>query len=80
MRHLLAALVRLYQIVLSPLKGRPTCRFHPSCSAYAIEAFKVHGVWKGGALTTWRLLRCHPFSRPGYDPVPPPRQRSRQLS
>jgi putative membrane protein insertion efficiency factor len=80
MRHLLAALVRLYQIVLSPLKGRPTCRFHPSCSAYAIEAFKVHGVWKGGALTAWRLLRCHPFSRPGYDPVPPPRQRRGQLS
>ena len=80
MRHILAALVRFYQRVLSPLKGRATCRFHPSCSSYAIEAFKVHGVWKGGALTAWRLLRCQPFSRPGYDPVPPPRVRGKQLS
>ena len=80
MKRVLVALVRIYQRILSPLKGRATCRFHPSCSAYAVEALEVHGVWKGSALTVWRLLRCQPFSRPGYDPVPPRRTHQKQLS
>ena len=67
-KRLLIALVRGYQILLSPLK-RPTCRFYPSCSAYFIEAVRTHGTMKGVCLGVWRILRCHPFSRGGYDPV-----------
>jgi hypothetical protein len=46
------------------------CRFYPSCSAYAVEAISTHGVLRGLGLATWRLLRCQPFNRGGYDPVP----------
>ncbi|MCI0651293.1 MAG: membrane protein insertion efficiency factor YidD [Planctomycetes bacterium] len=51
-----------------------TCRFHPSCSHYGIEALSTRGFVRGTALIAWRLLRCNPFSRGGFDPVPPPRQ------
>ncbi len=66
----LIALVRLYQIVLSPLKF-PTCRFYPTCSEYFIHAVRLHGAFKGTGLGIWRILRCTPLSRGGYDPVPP---------
>jgi len=62
-------LIRLYQKFISPLK-RPSCRFTPTCSAYAIEAFTKRGFFVGFILTVWRILRCNPFSRGGYDPVP----------
>jgi len=71
MAHLLIGLIRLYQIVLSPL-FRGACRFEPSCSAYFIEAVARHGAWRGARMGIARLLRCHPFSRGGYDPVPFP--------
>ena len=64
--------ITLYRRFLSPLKP-PTCRFSPTCSAYAQEAILVHGVVRGGALGVWRILRCQPFARGGYDPVPPRR-------
>ena len=48
----------------------PSCRFQPTCSQYAIEAIQKHGALKGGALAFWRILRCNPFSKGGYDPVP----------
>jgi putative membrane protein insertion efficiency factor len=51
------------------------CRFHPSCSAYALTAIATHGPVRGLGLTVWRLLRCHPFAPGGIDPVPPPRSR-----
>jgi putative membrane protein insertion efficiency factor len=73
-RYLLMLPVWLYQKVVSPLKPR-TCRFDPSCSAYALEALRVHGAIKGSWLTLRRILRCHPFTEPGYDPVPPRRRR-----
>ena len=65
----LIALVRFYQICISPLKPA-TCRFTPTCSAYAIEALRKHGPIKGLYLTIKRLLRCHPWGGSGYDPVP----------
>lgn len=70
MKWLCIALVRLYQRFVSPLKSAPTCRFYPSCSAYAVEAFEKRGFFAGMILTVARILRCHPFTAGGYDPVP----------
>lgn len=67
--RLMIALIRLYQVTLSPFFGMH-CRFHPTCSHYAIEAIRLHGAFKGGYLALRRLLRCHPYSEGGYDPVP----------
>jgi putative membrane protein insertion efficiency factor len=64
------AAIKLYQFTLSPVLGRG-CRFHPTCSWYALEAYREHGALRGTALTAWRLLRCNPFCRGGWDPVPP---------
>jgi len=61
-------LIRAYKRVLSPMLP-PSCRFYPSCSQYALEALERYGLFKGGALGIYRLLRCHPFSRGGFDPV-----------
>lgn len=69
MRPLLIGSIRIYQLVLSPLLG-PRCRFHPSCSHYAIEAIERHGAARGGWLALRRLARCHPLNAGGYDPVP----------
>jgi hypothetical protein len=63
------ALLAAYQRVVSPLLGQ-NCRFHPSCSRYAIEAVAAHGVLRGGWLALRRLSRCHPFHEGGLDPVP----------
>lgn len=71
MRTLLIGLIRVYQLLLSPLIGA-RCRFHPSCSQYTIEAIRMHGVGRGGYLALRRLLRCHPWHAGGPDPVPPP--------
>jgi putative membrane protein insertion efficiency factor len=62
--------VRAYQLVLSPFAGG-ACRFEPSCSHYAVQAVEEHGAVRGVALAVRRLARCHPFARPGFDPVPP---------
>lgn len=69
MRWVLVFLVRGYQVALSPLLPS-TCRFMPSCSAYAVEALERHGALHGSWLTIRRLARCHPFCVGGYDPVP----------
>lgn len=66
----LSLAIRVYQATLSPLLGA-CCRYTPTCSRYALEALRVHGVWQGSALAAWRVLRCHPFARGGFDPVPP---------
>ena len=70
MKHVCIWLIRLYQRFLSPMKRRPTCRFTPTCSAYAVEAFQKRGFFVGFGLTVWRILRCNPFCKWGYDPVP----------
>lgn len=66
----LILLVRVYQLVGGPFLGGH-CRFHPTCSQYAVEALRVHGAVRGTWLTTRRLARCHPFGGGGFDPVPP---------
>jgi putative membrane protein insertion efficiency factor len=65
-------LIRGYQLLISPLLG-PRCRFYPSCSAYALEAVRVHGALRGTWLAVRRLLRCHPWNPGGVDMVPPRR-------
>ncbi len=71
MRRLLTAIIRAYQLVLSPVLGA-NCRFHPSCSEYAREAIESHGAARGSWLSLKRLGRCHPFNQGGSDPVPDP--------
>lgn len=65
-------LIRLYRVTLSPLIGNQ-CRYEPTCSRYGLEAYRLHGPVKGSSLTLRRILRCHPFTKGGYDPVPPPK-------
>ena len=69
MKHLLIGLLKVYRLVVSPLYGN-VCRYYPSCSAYALRAVEVHGAVRGGWLAGRRLLRCHPWTAGGYDPVP----------
>lgn len=68
-RWVLIKIIKAYQYLISPLLG-PSCRFHPSCSEYASQALARHGAIKGGWLAVKRLLRCHPWSPGGDDPVP----------
>lgn len=69
LKKIIIALIRFYQLALSPLK-QPTCRFSPTCSQYSIEAIERFGVIKGTYLSIRRILKCHPFHEGGYDPVP----------
>jgi putative membrane protein insertion efficiency factor len=78
-RLLVVSLLRVYRAVISPLYG-PTCRFYPSCSAYALTAVERHGVVRGGSLAVWRLLRCNPWNLGGVDPVPPHKGHSSSCS
>jgi putative membrane protein insertion efficiency factor len=71
MKTLIFGVLRLYQLIVSPLLG-PRCRFHPSCSHY-MQAVQAHGASRGLWLGLRRLARCHPFNPGGYDPVPPPK-------
>ena len=68
-QRVLIIMVRAYQIGISPYIGAH-CRYTPTCSAYFIEAVEKYGVFKGGILALWRIIRCNPFSKGGYDPVP----------
>ncbi|MBK8984422.1 MAG: membrane protein insertion efficiency factor YidD [Ignavibacteria bacterium] len=68
-------IIRFYKLFISPLLP-DSCRFEPSCSEYSIEAFRVHGFFKGSYLTVRRILRCNPFCKCGYDPVPEQKDRS----
>ncbi len=70
MKKVFIGLIKFYRKYLSGLKAAPTCKFIPTCSEYGIEAIEKYGVLKGGVLTVWRILRCNPFSKGGYDPVP----------
>lgn len=73
MKYLLIGLVRLYQLIISPYLPS-SCRYHPTCSQYGIDALRQHGALKGGWMAIKRIARCHPWSEGGYDPVPPSQQ------
>ncbi len=70
MKKLYIGLIKFYRKYISGMKGAPTCKFIPTCSEYSIEAIEKYGALKGGLLSIWRILRCNPFSKGGYDPVP----------
>jgi len=65
----LILVIRFYQRYISPLKGKASCRFYPTCSEYAVLSITKHGVLKGSFLSAKRILKCHPFHPGGYDPV-----------
>ncbi|MCI9145885.1 MAG: membrane protein insertion efficiency factor YidD [Eubacterium sp.] len=71
MKKILIFLIKTYQMTISPRFSHGCCRFNPTCSQYAIEAIEIHGIFKGSLLAAWRILRCNPFSKGGWDPVPP---------
>ena len=68
-KRILIRLIRLYQRYISPVKYT-RCPYFPTCSVYGLEAIEKHGALKGSILAVWRILRCNPFSKGGYDPVP----------
>ena len=70
MKRLLLKLIHFYRVGISPQKGGPCCRYTPTCSQYALTAIERYGALKGGLMAAWRVLRCNPFSKGGYDPVP----------
>lgn len=69
MKRIVLAVLRVYQVMVSPYLP-PRCRFYPTCSRYAFEAIERYGVMRGGLMAVCRIVRCHPFSSGGYDPVP----------
>ncbi|NWF50335.1 MAG: membrane protein insertion efficiency factor YidD [Ignavibacteriaceae bacterium] len=68
MKHALIYLIKLYQKFISPILP-PSCRFYPSCSEYAVQALSKYGIIKGSLKSIWRIIRCNPFNKGGYDPV-----------
>ena len=76
MKYIPIFFIKLYRRFISPLKGRSSCRFTPTCSEYALEAYREWGFIRGTALAVWRVLRCNPFGKGGYDPVPKRKRRS----
>ncbi len=76
MKRLLIKLIELYRSCVSPYTP-PSCKYIPTCSQYGIEAIQRFGALKGGLLTLWRILRCNPWSRGGYDPVPEKKEKKK---
>ncbi len=68
MRNVFVLLIKGYKKVISPLLP-PSCRFYPTCSEYSIQALEKYGIVKGGAKSIWRIIRCNPFNKGGYDPI-----------
>lgn len=77
MKRLFLALINFYRTKISP-HTPPSCRFTPTCSQYAFEAIERFGAFKGLILAIWRVLRCNPFSRGGYDPVPEKKEKKKK--
>ena len=78
MKKILKGIIKLYQKAISPLMP-PSCRFHPTCSNYGLEAIETHGALKGSWLAIRRISKCHPFHEGGYDPVPDKRTENNTL-
>ena len=76
MKKILLAVIKFYRKNISPLTSSK-CKYYPTCSTYGLEAIEVHGAFKGSFMTIWRILRCNPFSKGGYDPVPPKKEINR---
>ena len=70
LKKIMLGMIRFYRKYLSQMNRYPTCKYYPTCSQYAIEAIEKYGAIKGGFLAIKRILRCNPFSKGGYDPVP----------
>ncbi|HED06121.1 MAG TPA: membrane protein insertion efficiency factor YidD [Ignavibacteria bacterium] len=68
MRRVFVFLIKIYQRIISPLFP-PSCRFYPTCSEYAVQSFTKYGIFKGGVKAIWRILKCNPFNKGGYDPL-----------
>ncbi len=77
MRELAVLPIRFYQKFISPLSG-PHCKYYPTCSQYALTAIRRHGIFYGGALAIWRILRCNPWSKGGIDYVPEKKVRRKE--
>jgi len=69
MSKIIIIMIKFYQKYISPMKVRPTCRFYPTCSTYCLQAYQKYGFFKGTYLSVWRVLRCNPFCKGGYDPL-----------
>ena len=78
MKRVLLAMLRFYKRSISPLLP-PACKYTPTCSEYAMEAIQKHGALKGTGLAIWRILRCNPFAKGGYDPVPEPKKHKESI-
>lgn len=77
LKSLIKFLIKTYQVTLSPRFSHGSCRYVPTCSQYALEAIEIHGVFKGSLLAIRRILRCNPFFKGGYDPVPPKKEKQK---
>ena len=77
MKYIFIALIKFYRKFISPLKA-PCCRFTPTCSQYALDAFRERGAVVGFGLTVWRILRCNPACKGGFDPDPPKKKKSKK--
>lgn len=74
MKKIFLQLIKFYRKYISP-RTAPKCKYYPTCSQYGLEAIERFGAFKGGLMTIWRILRCNPFSKGGYDPVPEKKKR-----
>lgn len=77
-KKVLVFLIKTYQLTISPIFSHGSCRYYPTCSQYALEAIEIHGVFKGSLLAVRRILRCNPFFKGGYDPVPPKKNKNEE--
>ena len=77
MKSFLLSIIRFYRKHISPHLPA-MCRYYPTCSCHAVEAIETHGAFKGFLLALWRVLRCNPLSKGGYDPVPPKREKEKR--
>ncbi|MEG1847427.1 MAG: membrane protein insertion efficiency factor YidD [Lachnospiraceae bacterium] len=75
MKRIIIASINMYRKYISPMKSTK-CPYFPTCSEYGLEAVQTYGAWKGGWMALWRIIRCNPFSKGGYDPVPEPKDKN----